>query len=456
MKKVDLTQGNIGKVLLLFILPLMLGSLIQQLYVMIDAVIVGQYVGKNGLAAIDSVHTLFKFPINFMNGMSAGVTILVSKYFGAKDKDGIYDSIQTALLISLGLGVTVSLFGVAFTPSFLRIMSVPQAIYYQAESYTKVYFAGLTAIIIYNMFAAILRAMGDTKRPLYILIGCAGLNIAGDYVLVSQLGMGTTGAALATILSQGISAVLAFCIVIMELRQDGDGRKIRLQIVPAYLWKMLKVGFPLALQSILFPLANTMVQASVNTLGTNDITAWGVCDKADMLIWLIADAMGPALTTYVAQNIGAGQYERVKRGVRIGTLLSVTGVAIVSLVLYSKMGEIGAWFLVQKDAAVIVPISCVYMKTMAFFFIFYAIGEALSGACCSMGNTIVPMLITLVSMCLLRMLAIEFIFPKMPSMQCVVWIYVISWITYAICFFILYIIRHRKFFSCTFANTSLQ
>ncbi len=456
MKKIDLSQGNIYKVLLLFALPLMLGSLIQQLYVTVDAAIVGQCIGKNGLAAIDSVHTLFRFPINFMNGMSAGVTILISKYFGARDKDGVVNSIRTACLISVVLGVMVSLLGVAFTPSFLRALSVPETIYGKADTYTRIYFAGMVTMILYNMFAAILRAVGDTRRPLYVLAACAVFNIIGDYIMIVRMGMGVAGAALATVIAQGISAFIVIYIVIKEIWLDASPQKTYLKVDLHCLWHMLKIGMPLAIQSMLFPIANTIVQASVNTLGTNEIAAWGLCDKADMLIWLIADSMGPALTTYVAQNIGAGKMDRVKRGVRSGTLLSVLGVGLVSLTLYIGMDVIGTWFLTPKDAVIVVPLATGYMKIMAGFFIFYAVGEALSGACCSMGNTVIPMVVTMVSMCMLRMLAIWFVFPNFLSMECVVWIYIASWMASAISFFIMYEIRLHQPFSCTLADTSLQ
>ena len=193
-EKLDLTTDRIGPVILAFVLPLMLGSLIQQLYTMTDAVIVGRFAGKMGLAAIDSVHTLFKFPINFMNGLAAGATILISSAFGAKNAWQTRQSVQSSIAVAVVLGVVASVGGVLLSPWLLRLLSVPQDIYGQTLTYTRIYFGGLWAMVLYNMVAGILRAMGDTKRPLYVLVTSCITNILGDILLVGVFRMGVAGA----------------------------------------------------------------------------------------------------------------------------------------------------------------------------------------------------------------------------------------------------------------------
>lgn len=442
-KTLDLTQGNIFLALFLFVAPIILGSLIQQLYVTADAVIVGQFNGKSGLAAIDSVHTLFKFPLNFMNGLAAGATILISRYYGAKDGEGLHCSIRTAYTIAIVLGVVCSVAGVFLTPWFLDIMAVPEDIYAQTAAYTRVYFGGIWAMVLFNMASGILRALGDSKRPLYVLILCSALNIAGDLLLVGGFRLGVSGAAAATVLAQILSVVYTMWLLAGIEREAGQNKIWHMHFCKEHMTYMVQTGFPLALQAILFPVANSIVQASVNSMGTDQIAAWGICDKLDMLIWLIADAMSPALTTYTAQNMGAQKPGRVKRGVLVGTAMSAVCVAVISVILSFGTGTMGHWFVSAEDAGTVVPLSIRYMKLMAPFFVFYAFAESFSGACCSMGDTVKPMFITMLCTCLLRVICILTILPGHRSMECIVWIYIASWVATGAAFAILFYIRGR-------------
>ena len=225
MKKDSLISGNIGKALLLFVLPLIAGSLIQQLYTTVDAVIVGQFTGKIGLAAIDSVHTLFKFPLNFMNGLATGATIMISRYFGAKDKEGLHCAVRTALLLAGILGIVCAVAGVIFSPWLLDIMSVPEEVRAGSLIYCRIYFGGIWAMILYNMMAGVLRAFGDSKKPLYVLVVCSVVNIVADLILVGLLHTGVGGAAAATVLSQIVSVVLTAYFLV----KSDSGRKDRNQ-----------------------------------------------------------------------------------------------------------------------------------------------------------------------------------------------------------------------------------
>ena len=199
----------------------------------------------------------------------------------------------------------------------LQIMSVPDEVYGRAFVYTTIYFGGIWSMILYNMTAGILRAYGDSKRPLYVLVCCAVINILGDLLLVGVLDMGVAGAALATVFSQIVSVVVIFSMLKKVLHvEKGEKALWWPHFCKEHMQQMLQMGFPLALQSMLFPIANTIVQAGVNTMGTDQIAAWGICDKLNMLIWLLSDSMGPALTTFTAQNLGAKNKERIRKGVR--------------------------------------------------------------------------------------------------------------------------------------------
>ena len=442
-KSNSLTSGSITGAIIAFVLPMMLGSLIQQLYTMTDSVIVGQFAGKVGLAAINSVATLFKFPLNFMNGLAAGATILISRAYGAEDREDLRRSIHAALIVAVVLGVIFTAGGVLLTPWLLRVMSVPEEITLPTRTYTAIYFGGLWAMVIYNMTAGVLRAMGDSRRPLYVLILCCVVNIAGDLLLVGVFHLGVAGAAAATVAAQIVSAA-AVLFLLHRALEGGllpqDGLRLRNHRIG----DLVKKGMPLAIQSILFPIANSIIQASVNTMGTDAIAAWGICDKLELLIWLVADSMSPALTTYAAQNIGAGKFDRVKRGAITGTLLSAGTVALISVILYFGSRVFGGWFISSSDAGDILPLVVRYMALMCPFFFFYAFAEGFSGACCGMGNTLVPMITTLTTICLLRVLCIWFVLPRYGTMECIVWIYIASWIAAGTAFTVMFAARARK------------
>ena len=325
----------------------------------------------------------------------------------------------------------------------LNIMAVPQEIYPQTLAYTRIYFGGIWAMVLYNMMAGILRAFGDSKRPLYVLILSSILNIVGDFLLVGIFHMGVQGAAIATVAAQVIS-VLFVSSMIQKMERISEGRSmLHVHFCAEHMTAMVKTGIPLALQSILFPIANSIVQASVNGMGTDSIAAWGICDKMYLLIWLIADAMSPALTTYTAQNLGAKQPGRVKKGVLLGCAMSVASVALISLALYLGAGFIGSWFVPAADRGPVIPLVVHYTRMMAPFFVFYAMAEAFTGACCGMGDTLKPMLTTLITVCLLRVVCIFFVLPIYQTMECIVGIYIASWIAAGLSFTVMYLWKQR-------------
>lgn len=441
--KTSLTSGNITHAILAFILPMMLGSLIQQLYTMTDSIIVGQFTGKIGLAAINSVATLFKFPLNFMNGLASGATILISRAYGARDRKDLLHSVHAALTVAAGLGIVFSIGGVLLTPWLMNVMSIPQDIRAPTELYCRIFFGGLWSMVMYNMTAGVLRALGDTRRPLYVLILCCIVNIAGDLLLVGAFRLGVGGAAAATVAAQIISAAAVLRFLDRSL-EGGLLPADRERVPGSKVTAMMRKGIPLGVQAILFPVANSIIQASVNTMGTNVIAAWGIRAKSDLLIWLIADSMAPALTTYTAQNIGARQWDRVKKGAVIGTLMSAGSVAIISLVLYFGIGTIGRWFISSRDAGEIIPIVTRIVRLMCPFYFFYAIAEGFSGTCCGTGDTVRPMITTLTSVCLLRVLAIWFILPYFGNIECITWIWIASWIAAASSFTVMFTIKIRR------------
>ena len=441
--KYSLTSGDITRAIVAFVLPMMLGSLIQQLYTVTDSVIVGQFTGKAGLASINAIYTLFKFPLNFMSGLSAGATILISGAFGAGDAKDLNRSIQASLAVAAVLGLVFSAGGVMLTPWLMRVMKVPDEILYQSSLYSRIFFGGMWAMVIYNMGAGILRATGDTRRPLYVLILCSAVNIAGDLLLVGVLHMGVGGAAAATVAAQAISAATMLKLL-DRMMEGGIVSALKEKLSASKLGVMIRKGLPLGIQSMLFPIANSIIHASVNAMGTDVIAAWSIVGKADMLIWLIADSMSPALTTYTAQNIGAKQWNRVRKGAVIGTLMSAAAVAFVSLVIYLGIDTIGRWFISASDAGDIMPLVVHIARMMCPFYFFYSFAEGFSGASCGMGDTVRPMITTLTSICLLRVLSIWFILSHFGTIDCITWIYIASWIAAGASFSVMFSVRVRR------------
>ena len=442
-EKTSLTSGPIAGAILAFILPMMLGSLIQQLYTMTDSVIVGQFTGKTGLAAINAVATLFKFPLNFMNGLASGATILISGAYGAKDGRELRHAIHSALAVAVVLGAVFTAGGVLMAPWLMRVMSIPEEILEPTATYTRIFFGGLWSMVLYNMTAGVLRAMGDTRRPLYVLILCCVVNIAGDLLLVGVFHMGVAGAAWATVAAQIISAAAVLFLLHRSL-EEGLFCAGWFHVPGDKLAAMMKKGFPLAIQSILFPIANSIIQASVNTMGTDAIAAWGIVEKLDLLIWLVADSMSPALTTYAAQNIGAKQWDRVKKGAVMGALMSAGTVAVISLILYIGAGTFAGWFISGEGAEAVILLAVRYLCMMCPFYFFYSFAEGFTGACCGMGDTVKPMIASLTTICLLRVLSIWFILPRFGTMECIVWIYIASWIAAGAAFTGMFAIRSRR------------
>lgn len=441
--KLDLSEGTIWKILLIFILPILAGSLIQQLYTTVDAVIVGKFVGKTGLAAIDSVATLFKFPINFLSGLSSGATIVISRIFGSKNEEELDCAIHTAYTIAIIIGVACSLVGFLLAPQLMDVMAVPKEIQAITLSYCRIYFLGLWTMTLYNMVAGILRAFGNSKTPFLILIVCSIVNIVGDLVLVGVFHTGVQGAAIATIAAQLISAILALR-ALAKIHDHCHSHVWEIRICKEHMGIMLKIGFPLALQSILFPIANSIVQASINPMGTDTIAAWAVCNKLDLLIWLIADSLSPALATYTSQNLGAGKKDRVFKGCIIGASMSFGAVALVSLILFFASGPLGSLFVSTSDVETIIPLVVHFMKMMAPFYVFYTLAESFSGACCGMGDTLKPMITTLLCTCGLRVICIFFVLPKFQTMDCIVDIYIASWIVTGLAFLTMFLVKSGK------------
>ena len=432
-KKLDMTKGNINFQLLQFFFPILLGTFFQQLYNTADAVIVGQNVGKIGLAAVGgTTSTLINLFIGIFVGLSSGFSVIISQHYGAKNNKLVSACVHTALAFSLIVGIVVSIFGAIFSKFMLANMNVPENMMQMALPYLQIYFLGLAPNLIYNMGAGLLRAVGDSKTPLIFLVISCFVNIVLDIVLIQHMDMGVTGAAIATVASQIVSAIL---VIIVLCRRD-DALKLRLNSLHINFYelkKMVSIGTAAAMQSAMYTIANILIQASINSLGTDTIAAFTAYGKIDTLFFMTIQSLGISVTTFTGQNYGYGNKERVKKGIIYGMILSVIVTGIVMLLL--KLFGRSIYTLFTQDENVL-NIGTQMLNFMVVAFPTYIIIEIFSGSLRGIGDSWIPMIITASGVCILRILWILTIVPKYPNIFTILWAYPISWVTTSILFLI--------------------
>lgn len=432
-KKLDMTKGNITFQLLQFFFPILLGTFFQQLYNTADAVIVGQNVGKIGLAAVGgTTSTLINLFIGIFVGLSSGFSVIISQHYGAKNNKLVSACVHTAIAFSLIVGIVVSIFGAIFSKFMLANMNVPENMMQMALPYLQIYFLGLAPNLIYNMGAGLLRAVGDSKTPLIFLVISCFVNIVLDIVLIQYMDMGVTGAAIATVASQIVSAIL---VIIVLCRRD-DALKLRLNSLHINFYelkKMVSIGTAAAMQSAMYTIANILIQASINSLGTDTIAAFTAYGKIDTLFFMTIQSLGISVTTFTGQNYGYGNKERVKKGIIYGMILSVIVTGIVMLLL--KLFGRSIYILFTQDENVL-NIGTQMLNFMVVAFPAYIIIEIFSGSLRGIGDSWIPMIITASGVCILRILWILTIVPKYPNIYTILWAYPISWVTTSILFLI--------------------
>ncbi len=437
----DLTQGNVAKKLIQFAFPILFGMLFQQLYTTIDAIIIGNFAGKNALASIEAVAPVIRLPVNFFTGLATGATIIISKYFGQKDYDNVNSVSHTAVAFSFVFGLFLSVTFTLLAPIFIDLIKVPEDIKADATSYLQIYFAGLIFSMIYNVGAGIFRAVGNSKTPLYFLIIVNIFNIVFDILLVVIFPLGVIGAVLATVISQFASAVFVLWgLAKTDLVCKINIKKIKIEM--SHLKHIAKLGLPMGIQSTIYPFSNTIIQTSINSFGVNHIAAWAVCGKIDLLIWYIPEAFGSAISTFVAQNHGAGAYTRTKKGVRIGLLVTLLLVWSLSAFLYFNNQFLGSLFV--DDIEVLTLLNDIITLIGPLYFL-YAFGEIFSSAIRGTGETLKPMIITIICTCVTRILWISFILPLSHTFMTLFACYPVSWLLTDIIFIIFYKIHISKF-----------
>ena len=386
-----MTSGPILRQLVLFALPLMLGNVFQMLYNTVDSVIVGQFVSKQALAAIGSTTPIVNMMVFFFNGFSIGAGVVISQYFGARDMDKLHRAIETTMAATFVLSLLFSLLGIVLVKPLLRFMTTPDDVFPDAAVYLRIYLGGISGLLIYNMGSGILRAVGDSTRPLYFLILTSFLNIALDLFFVLVLKLGVAGAAYATILSQFVSGGL----ILLLLSRTRDiyrlsWRELRLEL--PILRKIVAVGLPMAIQQVLTAFSNIFVQGYVNVFGSDVMAGWSSYNRLDQFIMLPMQSMSMAATTFVSQNIGAGRERRADRGTGASLLLScgVTGVIAALLMVFA--GPAVRLFSPDRE---VIRWGELFIRTNVLFLLFNCVNHVLAGAMRGRGESVGPMIIML-------------------------------------------------------------
>lgn len=434
-------NGIIWKQLLFFFFPILIGTFFQQLYNTVDSVVVGQFVGKEALASVGgSSAQIVALVVGFFTGLSSGATVTIAQFFGARDEKSANQGIHCAYAIALAAGVFLTIVGIALTPAMLRMMNTPAEIMGDSILYLRIYFGGIIFVLVYNMGSAILRSTGDSKHPLYYLIVCCAINIALDILFVVVLHMGVMGAAIATLIAQAVSAVL---VTLKLMRSEGiltlSLKKIRFH--GPILKHQLRLGLPTGFESVLFAITNIAIQSAVNTFGTDTSAAWSAFGKLDAIFWMVSTAFGISITTFVGQNYGAGKTDRVRRSVRVCILIDL--VVSTLLVLFLIIARMFLFRLFTADETVI-QIGCDMLILITPWYVVYVFIEVLAGALRGVGDVIVPVIITLLGVCVLRIIWLAAVLKITPTIPAIIFSYPVTWCITALTFIIYYLYKQKR------------
>ena len=432
----QITEGVIWKQLLAFFFPILFGTFFQQLYNTTDAIVVGNFVGKQALAAVGGpASTLINLLVGFFTGLSSGATVVISQFYGAKHKDDVRKAVHTSIALSIAGGAVIMVLGIAFAGVALRAMNTPEDIMDMSLTYMRIYFLGVIPSLIYNMGSGILRAVGDSKRPLYFLIASTLTNIVLDLFFVLVLRMGVAGVAIATSLSQVASAAM----VMYALMKTDDMYRLYLREIrfsPSILSAIIRIGLPAGLQSTMYSVSNLIIQASINSFGTDTIAAWTAYSKVDGMFWMIMSAYGVSITTFAGQNFGAGKYDRIRKSVRICMGMSAFTSVLLSVIVMAG-GRIFLGLFTGDPGVVDIGMSIIHV--IAPTYITYICIEILGGTARGCGDSIIPMLLTCFGVCVLRVVWILVIVPLHRDLATVAFSYPLTWAVTSVMFIIYYL-----------------
>ncbi len=430
-----LTEGSIWKKMILFALPVFLGNLFQQFYNTFDSWCVGHFLGDSALAAVSSSGSLIFLMVGFFNGVAMGAGVIIARYFGAKDYDSMEDAIHTDVALGLVAGVALSVLGVAFTPTILRWMDTPEDVLPESITYFRFYFCGAIFTVMYNIFVGILHAVGDSRHPLYYLMFSTATNVALDLLLVGYFRLGVGAAALATTVSQGISATLC-CIKLVRTKEVFRLDLRRLRFCGKSVREILRYGLPSGVQNSMISIANVFVQSNINSFGKAAMAGCGAYSKIEGFAFLPITCFAQALSTFVGQNLGARKYDRVKKGVTFGIICSTVLAEVIGIIGWNLAPYLIAIF---NDSPEVIAYGTEHMRTIALFYCLLAFSHCIAGILRGAGKATVPMLTMMLCWCILRICYITVAVRYVNQLTTVSWAYPITWLCSSVIFLIYFL-----------------
>ena len=426
----SLTEGSIWKKMILFALPVLAGNIFQQFYNAFDSWCVGNFIGDNALAAVSSSGSLIFMMVGFFNGVAMGAGVIIAKFFGAQDYRSMQKAIHTDIAFGLTAGVALTVLGVTFTPTILGWMGTPAEVLPESISYFRYYFCGAVFSVMYNIFVGILHAVGDSRHPLYYLIFSTFINVVLDLLFVAVFHWGVGSAAVATTISQGISAFLCFLHL---LRVDAPYR-IKVRSIGFHLPSLksiVRFGLPSGIQNSVISIANVVVQANINSFGKDAMAGCGAYSKIEGFAFLPITCFSMALSTFIGQNLGAKRHDRVKKGMVFGIVCSCTLAEIVGVLTYLFAPQLIAFF---NDSPKVVDFGTRHMRTICLFYFLLALSHCIAAILRGAGKATVPMVTMLVCWCLIRVSYITVAVRFVNELETVSWAYPITWTCSSIVF----------------------
>lgn len=429
-----MTEGVIWKEILLFSIPLLLGNLFQQLYNAVDSVVVGNYIGAQALAAVGSSAPVINLLVSFFMGLAVGAGVIISRYFGARKKEELHIAVHTSLALTFAAGLVMTLIGVLISPYVLQWVGTPSDVMESSVLYLRIYFLGILSVMVYNMGSGILRAVGDSRNPLYFLIVSSVTNIILDMLFVIVFHMGIAGVGWATLIAQTISAVLTM-LLLMRTKEEYQVKLKHIRFHKHMLYEIVRLGLPSGLQNAIVSFSNVIVQSNINAFGSLAMAGCGSYTKIDGFAILPVMSYSMALTTFTGQNMGAKKYDRVKQGAKTGILMSVITIVCISALLLILGPNVLAIF---SSDPIVINYGLYMMHVLAPGYIFLAISHAFNGIIRGAGITTVPMIVMVTCWCGLRMAWILTSVPLFHDIGVVFMGWPLTWIASALWLFLYY------------------
>ena len=431
----NMTVGSVRRAIVSFAMPIFLSQLFQQLYNTADSVIVGNLLGKQALAAVSSSASLIQLLTALMIGIALGAGVVISRHFGAEDYDTLSRAIHTTAAFGIIAGAALTVLGVLLSPALLRWMGTAPDVMDGSVAYFRNYFLGSMAVMLYNVFTGIMNALGDSRRPLYYLMLSSALNIALDLLFIGVFHLGVGSAAVATVISQAVSALLSF----LHLRKPGTIFQLRLRKLRVHLDLMkeiVRMGLPTGVQNSVISIANVLVQSYINSFGSDAMAACGTYAKLQGFGFLPITSFALALTTFVSQNLGAKQYDRARQGARFGILSTVIMAEIIGVLMVIFAVPMARLF--NSDPEVVrIAVSQTRIENLFFFLL--AFSHAVAGVCRGAGRATVPMLVMLSSWCVFRIIFISIAMRILRDIRVLFWCYPLTWAISSAIFLIYYL-----------------